>query len=165
MVENVILVSPADEPIGEMEKLQAHLEGRLHRAFSVLIYDAEGKMLLQQRAAGKYHSPNLWTNACCGHPRPNEATQAAAERRLNEEMGFTLPLTHSFTFTYRAEFANGLIENEIDHVFTATYTGAIPFNTDEVQAVKWLTIDEIKSEITQHPTTFTAWFKLIMERL
>src|ERR1700744_2758864 len=115
--EEVILVDEADVQLGTMEKIEAHRKALLHRAFSVFIFNSKGEMLLQQRAAEKYHSPGLWTNACCSHPRPGEETQAAAMRRLMEELGFTLELEKIFDFTYRSEFENGLTEFEFDHVF------------------------------------------------
>ncbi|HNK86555.1 MAG TPA: isopentenyl-diphosphate Delta-isomerase, partial [Flavobacteriales bacterium] len=116
-VEQVTLVNERDEVIGRMEKLEAHRVGALHRAFSIFIFNREGRLLLQQRADGKYHSPGLWTNSCCGHPRPGEPTMKAAQRRLHEELGIRCELTEEFTFSYRAEFGNGLIEHELDHVF------------------------------------------------
>ena len=121
----VILVNEQDEPIGLMEKMEAHEKGLLHRAFSILIFNSNGEMLLQQRASGKYHSPNLWTNACCSHPMPGESLFDAAHRRLKEEMGFDTFLSHAFTFTYRTDFDNGLTEHEIDNVFTGIFDGDI----------------------------------------
>src|ERR1700748_433460 len=115
--EEVILVNEYDVPLGSMEKLEAHQKALLHRAFSVFIFNGKGEMLLQQRAKGKYHSPGLWTNACCSHPRPGEDTQAAALRRLHEELGFATELEKCFAFTYRTAFDNGLTEFEFDHVF------------------------------------------------
>ena len=118
--ELVVLIDPKDREIGQMEKLAAHREGRLHRAFSVFVFNAKGELLLQQRAATKYHSASLWTNTCCGHPRPGETLVAAGERRLKEEMGLSIPLRTTFHFTYRAELEHGLVEHEMDHVLIGT---------------------------------------------
>src|SRR5215468_430433 len=116
-MEQVILVNELDEEIGTMEKLSAHEQGVLHRAISVFIFNEKGEMLLQQRASRKYHSGGLWTNACCSHPHPGEATHAAALRRLKEEMGFETSLKKAFDFVYKTSFDNGLTEHEFDHVF------------------------------------------------
>jgi isopentenyl-diphosphate delta-isomerase len=118
MQDFVILVDEQDNPIGTAEKMEAHQNGgKLHRAFSVLVFNDKGETMLQRRAASKYHCPTLRTNTCCSHPRPDEITLAAATRRLQEEMGFVCPLEEKFTFLYRAEFSNGLTEHEFDHVF------------------------------------------------
>jgi isopentenyl-diphosphate delta-isomerase len=116
-LQQVILVNDRDEPIGLMEKLEAHQKGLLHRAFSIFIFNSSGELLLQRRSLHKYHSGGLWTNTCCSHPSPAEDILAAAQRRLNEEMGFTAPLEKIFDFIYKAEFDNGLVEYEFDHVF------------------------------------------------
>ena len=164
-MEQVILVNEQDEQVGTMEKMQAHHSGRLHRAFSVFIFDRQGRMLLQQRALEKYHSAGLWTNACCSHPRPGEITMDAARRRLKEELGFETAIKPFFKFTYKAEFENGLIEHEFDHVFVGTYEGAITPNPNEVMAHRYLTIDEIEAELKRNPTEFTAWFKIAFEKV
>ncbi len=158
----VILVNENDEPIGSMQKLQAHLEARLHRAFSVLIFNSEGKLLLQQRALGKYHTPGLWTNTCCSHPFPNEDTERAAERRLQDEMGMSANLSYLFKFTYKHKFENELTEHETDHVFIG-FTDARPIiNKEEVNNYKYMYLDDIKSDIALHPEQYTAWFRIIM---
>src|SRR6476469_2380962 len=143
-----------------MEKMEAHQKGVLHRAFSIFIFNTKGEMLIQQRAAGKYHNPGLWTNACCSHPMPGEATLTAAERRLYEELGFTTPLKKVFDFTYKVAFENGLTEHEFDHVFTGKYDGEIKANASEVKDFCYKTIDEIGLTIETHPQKFTAWFKI-----
>lgn len=165
MQEFLILVDEADNAIGEMEKMEAHEKGLLHRAFSVVIFNSQGDMLLQQRAGVKYHSPLLWTNSCCGHPRPGEETVNAATRRLQEENGFSCELKEEFVFHYKAAFDNGLIENEIDHVFIGKYDGEVPFNPAEANAVKWLPVSDIKAQIAQKPDEFTVWFKILMEKM
>lgn len=164
-MEYLILVDEADNAIGEMEKMEAHEKGLLHRAFSVVIFNSQNQMLLQQRAAVKYHSPLLWTNACCGHPRPGEETVVAATRRLIEENGFSCALKEEFVFHYRAAFDNGLTENEIDHVFIGRYDGGVPFNPAEANAVQWLPVSDIKAQIAQNPENFTVWFKILMEKI
>lgn len=157
---DVILVNEMDEPIGTMEKMEAHRKALLHRAFSVFVFNHRGEMLLQQRALSKYHSGGLWTNACCSHPKPGEDTLAAAERRLQEEMGFGVPLEKIFHFTYKTEFENGLTENEFDHVFAGYYDEAIRPDKDEVQDYCFKTVDEIKESLISHPLKYTSWFHI-----
>lgn len=154
-----------DRSIGRMEKMQAHVEGKLHRAFSVFIFNSRGEMLLQQRATEKYHSGGLWTNACCSHPGPDEDTAVAALRRLQEELGFVTPVEKLFDFVYRAEFGNGLTEYEFDHVFTGFYDGEIRFNPQEVKAVAWRRLDEIRHAILENPEEYTPWFRLAFPKL
>lgn len=164
-MENVILVNEQDEEIGTMEKILAHEKAVLHRAISIFIFNAKGEMLLQQRAMKKYHSGGLWTNACCSHPRPGEETQAAATRRLKEEMGFETSLTKAFYFIYKASLDNGLTEHELDHVFIGNYNGAIHPNANEVQDYCYKTIDEIESSLESHPHKYTVWFKLAFPKI
>lgn len=157
-MEEVILVTEQNEPIGRMEKMEAHWKGVLHRAFSIFIINDRNEMLLQQRAKTKYHSSGLWTNACCSHPRPGDETEAAAVRRLQEELGFTVPLTKIFDFHYNAAFDNGLTEHEYDHVFMGTYTGKITPHPDEVQDYCYKKMEDIANHIQSHPHIYTAWF-------
>jgi len=159
-MEEVILVNEQDEKTGTMEKLEAHRKGILHRAFSIFIFNNKNEMLLQQRAVNKYHSGGLWTNACCSHPRPGEITEAAAVRRLKEELGIETPLEKIFDFTYKASFENGLIEYEFDHVFAGVYNDEIIFNKHEVQDVCFCTMKEVESALQTHPNKFTAWFAI-----
>ena len=163
MEEQVILVNEKDEPIGLMGKMEAHEKGLLHRAFSVFVFNSKQEVLLQQRAACKYHSPNLWTNSCCSHPRVGETNQQAGERRLQEEMGLQVPLQEVFSFIYKAPFDNGLTEHEYDHVLIG-YSDAQPqINPEEVASWKWLSLEAIKEDILQVPEQYTAWFKIIFE--
>jgi isopentenyl-diphosphate delta-isomerase len=163
MEEQVILVNEKDEPIGLMGKMEAHEKGLLHRAFSVFVFNSKQEVLLQQRAACKYHSPNLWTNTCCSHPRAGETNQQAGERRLQEEMGLQVPLREVFSFIYKAPFDNGLTEHEYDHVLVG-YSDAQPqINPEEVASWKWLSLEAIKEDILQAPERYTAWFKIIFE--
>jgi isopentenyl-diphosphate Delta-isomerase len=161
----VILVDEQDNETGLMEKMEAHEKAVLHRAFSVFIFNPAGEMLLQQRAISKYHSGGLWTNACCSHPLPGEATEAAAQRRLHEELGFNTPLQKAFDFIYKAAFDNGLTEYEFDHVFTGMYDGAIVPNPAEVQDYCYKTMDDIRLSIASHPHKYTEWFKIAFPRL
>lgn len=156
------LVDDTDVIIGHQEKLLVHELGLLHRAFSILVYNNNGELLIHQRAHGKYHSPGLWTNTCCGHPNKDEDMETAVHRRLQEEMGFDCVLNYSFTFRYRASFDNGLIENEIDHVYVGVYDGEFFVNPDEVAAYKWLSKAEAKTQVNANPELFTVWFKEIV---
>ncbi|MEC5145437.1 isopentenyl-diphosphate Delta-isomerase [Chitinophaga sp. 212800010-3] len=155
---DIILVNEQDEAIGTMEKMEAHEKGLLHRAFSVFIINDAGEILLQRRALEKYHSPGLWTNACCSHPYPDETTEAAAHRRLGEELGFDCPLHEIFSFTYRTEFDNGLTEHEFDHVLLGTYNGDIYPNPSEVCDYHFLKTDRILDLMRREPASFTFWF-------
>ncbi len=162
---NVILVDEQDNPLGVMEKMEAHQKALLHRAFSVFIFNNAGDLLLQQRAAGKYHSAGLWTNTCCSHPQPGEMVEEAALRRLEEEMGFSTPLEKAFAFLYKTGFDNGLTEHEYDHVFTGTYEGGIHPDPDEVSAYRYVPMDELLEWVQRAPGEFTEWFKIALPRL
>lgn len=161
----VVLVDENDIEIGVMEKLRAHQEAQLHRAISVVIFNTDGEMLLQQRAAHKYHSPLLWTNACCTHPAPLEAVSDAAVRRLKEEMGLSCSLSYAFNFIYKAELGKGLTEYEFDHVFYGFSNDVPVINEDEVCSYKYVSMANLKTELTNHPDHFTAWFKLIFDKI
>ncbi|MEZ0542396.1 isopentenyl-diphosphate Delta-isomerase [Fibrella arboris] len=162
---DLLLVNEKDEVIGTSEKMQAHYDGVLHRAFSVLIFNDRGDYLLQQRALEKYHSGGLWSNACCGHPTQPANTAKQAEQRLDEEMGFRTELSPSFRFIYHASLPNGLTEHEFDHVFTGQYDGDIPFNPAEVMAVRWISREALLREMADSPETFTVWFHLLVDQL
>ena len=159
-MQEVILVNEQDEPIGVMEKMEAHEKALLHRAFSVFLFNKNGDMLLQQRALSKYHSPGLWTNACCSHPAPGESNEEAALRRLGEELGIVTPVKKAFHFTYKAEFDNGLTEHEFDHVFIGVFDDDLLLNPEEVASVSYKSIDVIEQELEQFPDQYTAWFKI-----
>lgn len=161
MISNeVILVNEEDVAIGTMEKMEAHRRGVLHRAFSVFVFDEGGNMLLQQRSAEKYHGALLWSNTCCSHPYPGEEVERAATRRLGEEMGFTTSLEKIFTFTYKADVENDLIEHEYDHVFAGIYTGTIKLNPAEVAAYEYLPMETISKRLNEDPGSFTSWFRI-----
>jgi isopentenyl-diphosphate delta-isomerase len=165
MNELVILVDVNDVETGVAEKLEAHQKGLLHRAFSVFIFNSKGQMLIHQRAREKYHSGGKWTNACCGHPRPNENTMHAASRRLNEEMGIACLMEEKFVFTYEAGFENGLTEHEIDHVIFGSFEGMPKPNPVEVMDYKWIDCDLLKQAILENPEAYTAWFKICLEEV
>ena len=161
--EMVILVDEHDKEIGLMEKQEAHIKGLLHRAFSVMVFNGKGEMLLQQRALSKYHSGGLWTNTCCSHPRQGETTEEAAHRRLQEEMGFDCELQLHQTFIYKAPFENGLTEHELDHVMIGYYDEEPIINPEEVESWKWMKIEDVKTDMIQNPDIYTVWFKKIFD--
>lgn len=163
MEEFVVLVNPEDEVLGLMEKQQAHVNGLLHRAFSIFLFNSKGEMLLQKRAAKKYHSPNQWTNAVCSHPRNGETYLDGATRRLKEELGITADLSEKFNFIYKADVGEGLWEHELDHVFVGTYEGDFNLNKDEVDDVRYISMEELDRELSENPEHFTEWFKIILE--
>lgn len=163
--QDIILVDIDDRVIGTGEKMDVHRKALMHRAFSVLIFNSEGKMLLQRRALSKYHSPGLWTNACCSHPRPGEETYSAAMRRLQEELGFSSHLHYHGRFHYIAPFDNGLTENEVDHVFSGIYDGEVPFESQEVEEIVWVDGLSLSKWMHDRPQDFTVWFKIIYERI
>ena len=162
---DVILVNENDVPIGTMEKLEVHQKALLHRAFSIFIFNTKGEMLLQKRAENKYHSPGLWTNACCSHPTPNESTITSATKRLQEEMGFTTSLEKVFDFIYKASFDNGLTEHELDYVFVGTYDNEIFPCREEVSDYCYMSTDAIKDSLLSHPQKYTEWFKIAFPKL
>lgn len=161
----VILVDEHDNAIGTMEKMQAHVEGKLHRAFSVFVFNEKDELLIHQRAEHKYHSGGLWTNTCCSHPMPHETVEEAAHRRLMEEMGFDCELFEVFAFSYYAELDKGLTEHEYDHVFFGRFDGKPSINPAEVSSYKYMTIDEVKADINLNPLQYTEWFKLIFQQI
>lgn len=163
MSANVILVDENDQEVGLMEKYSAHELGLLHRAFSVFIFNKKNELLLQQRAATKYHSPSQWANTCCSHPYPSETLDDAANRRLKEEMGLSCELHKLFSFTYKATMDNGLIEHEIDHVFVGNCEQNPLPNPEEVAQFKWISINDLRNEINDNPQHYTEWLKIIFE--
>lgn len=162
--EYVILVNEKNEPLGLMEKIEAHEKALLHRAFSVFIINDEKKILLQQRAAHKYHSPMLWTNTCCSHQREGESNIEAGKRRLVEEMGMNVELKETFSFIYKAPFDNGLTEHELDFVLIGYSNENPKINPEEVNDYQWMSLDDIKKDMQQNPEKYTEWFKIIFEK-
>jgi isopentenyl-diphosphate Delta-isomerase len=163
-MEQVILVDNDDNAIGTMEKMEAHQKGCLHRAFSVILYNSQGDMLLQKRSASKYHSGGLWTNACCSHPLPGENIKDATRRRLKEELGIDVPTAFRYKFIYKANLEGGLIEHELDHVFTGLFDGHPHINEHEVSDWKFVNVQWLKNDIRQNPLNYTYWFRLMIER-
>ncbi len=165
MSSPVVLVDEKNEAVGTAEKLRAHTEGWCHRALSAFIFDEAGRLLLQQRAAGKYHSGGLWSNTCCSHPRPDEPPRAAARRRLHEEMGFTCTLTPAFHFTYQAPVGPDLIEHEYDHVFVGVADEmTVQPNAAEVADWTWMSPASLRADVAAHPDRYTVWFRRLLDR-
>jgi isopentenyl-diphosphate delta-isomerase len=156
---NVILVDEQDNETGTAPKLKAHREGKLHRAFSIFVFNSRGQMLIQQRAGDKYHSGGLWTNTCCSHPQPGEAVIEAAHRRLQEEMGFDCELSEIFSFIYQVDFDNGLKENEFDHVLVGVYDQDPILNPEEAAAFAWVEPNELVQGMQAQPDRYTYWLK------
>ncbi|HEU5291218.1 MAG TPA: isopentenyl-diphosphate Delta-isomerase [Cyclobacteriaceae bacterium] len=161
-MEHVILVDKDDNELGTMEKMEAHRKGVLHRAFSVLLFNSKGEMLLQKRSQDKYHSAGLWTNTCCSHPKPNEPIDTAVQRRLFEEMGIITQPEFAYKFQYQVALGNNLIEHELDHVFIGWFDGAPAVNSGEVEHWKFANVQDIKEDIAKKPNEYTFWFKLIL---
>ncbi|MDD4625208.1 MAG: isopentenyl-diphosphate Delta-isomerase [Candidatus Pacebacteria bacterium] len=162
MAKDIILIDESNNQIGTAEKMEAHRQGLLHRAFSILIYNQKGEILLQRRAASKYHCPGLWTNTCCSHPRPGENLLASAERRLKEEMGFSAPLRKTgLEFVYKIKVGE-LIEHEYDYVLEGSFDGEPILNPEEVDAYKWIDMKSLDKDIEENPQNYTPWFRLII---
>lgn len=165
MTEYVVLVDELDNKVGMMEKMEAHINPTLHRAFSIFIFNSKNEMLLQQRALSKYHTPGLWTNTCCSHPRDGESLHDATKRRLQEEMGMQCELKEAFSFIYKADVMQGLVEHEFDHVFIGTSDDLPIINKDEVESFRYDTVENIKADIERNPQNYTAWFKIAFDKL
>jgi isopentenyl-diphosphate delta-isomerase len=163
-MEHVILVDTNDREIGTMEKMEAHRKGALHRAFSIMVYNSQGDVLLQKRAKGKYHSGGLWTNACCSHPRPGDAIEETTRKKLMAEMGLDILPVYSFKFIYKANVDNGLIEHEFDHVFLGTSDKFPVIDTQEVEEWKFVPAEDLLSDVLRRPGNYTPWFRLILNR-
>jgi len=164
MEEQVILVDENDNQIGLMSKMEVHKKALLHRAFSVFIFNKESKLMIQQRASTKYHSPLLWTNTCCSHQRSGESNIEAGKRRLFEEMGFSTDLDEVFSFIYKAPFDNGLTEHELDYVLIGSFDGEPNINKEEVENYKWMFLEDVKKDIENNPKIYTAWFQIIFNK-
>ena len=162
--EKIVLVDEQDRAVGVEEKIRVHQLGALHRAFSVFVVNAEGQLMMQRRALTKYHSRGLWSNTCCGHPRPDEPLEQAARRRLKEEMGFDSHLTELFAFVYRAELEDGLVENEYDHVLLGCFEGIPEPDPAEIVEWKWVNLTTLSVDIEEHPESYTYWFRISFDR-
>jgi isopentenyl-diphosphate delta-isomerase len=165
MMEHVIIVDENDNEIGTLEKMEAHATGKLHRAFSLFVFNSRGKLLIHKRAHDKYHSGGLLTNTCCGHQRPDESLDSAIHRRLNEEMGFDCELKKLFTIHYRADMENNIIEHEIDHVFIGEYDTDPDPDPAEVAAYFWADRQELFEDMRNNPEQYSYWFKLLLEKV
>jgi len=161
-MEKVILVDEADNETGTMEKMEAHQKGVLHRAFSILLFNSKGKVLLQKRSVKKYHSGGLWTNTCCSHPLPGESIRHAAKRKLWQEMGIDLQPEYAFKFIYKTPLDHQLIEHELDHVLIGQFDGEPDINPEEVDEWKLADVDELRKEINKNPEAYTFWFRIII---
>ncbi len=163
--DKVILVNELDQEIGEKDKMKAHLDGDLHRAFSIFVFNSKNELLLQKRALEKYHSPGLWTNTCCSHPQPGFLMEDCLNKRLFDEMGMECELSPWFTFQYKAEFENGLIEYEYDHVFKGVSDELPVLNPIEASEYQYITIEKLKTDLDVAPEKYTAWLKLIIDKI
>jgi isopentenyl-diphosphate Delta-isomerase len=164
---DVILVDEKDRKIGTGEKIKAHKEGKLHRAFSVFIFNDKKELLLQKRATDKYHSPDLWSNTCCSHPEKEDKKDIIkeAEKRLKEEMGFECSLEEKFCFIYKAELGKNMIEHEYDHVLFGQYNRNPNPNPEEVSDWKWVSLSSLKQDVKKNPEKYTPWLMLILDRI
>ncbi len=163
--EYVVLVDEKDNEIGLREKMEAHINPELHRAFSVFIFNSNNELMIQQRALSKYHSPGLWTNTCCSHPRKDEVTSDAAHRRMMEEMGFDCDFEEVFSFIYKADVGGGLTEHEFDHVFIGRSDSNPKINPEEVNDWKYMSMDSIKKDMETNPENYTVWFRIAFDEV
>jgi isopentenyl-diphosphate delta-isomerase len=161
-MEQVVLVDAQDREVGAMEKVEAHRKGALHRAFSILLFNSRGEILLQKRARQKYHSAGLWSNACCSHPRPGESMEDATRRKLRQEMGLDVPCEFAYKFVYEVPLENGLTEHEFDHVYIGRFDGPPSINKAEVEDWRVISPTDLRLEMQDFPNRFSYWFKLIM---
>jgi len=165
VIEQVILVDEFDHAVGTMEKMEAHRLGVLHRAFSVVVRNSRGELLLQKRAVSKYHSGGLWTNTCCSHPSPSASIEDAVRQRVLFEMGIDVNPVFAFKFIYRAELDHGLTEHELDYVFTALFDGEPNANPAEVEDWKFISMDALRKDLSRSPERYTVWFRDIIDQL
>jgi isopentenyl-diphosphate delta-isomerase len=165
MPEYILTVDENDNVIGKEEKIKTHREGKLHRAFSIFVFNSKSELLLQKRAKTKYHSGGLWTNTCCSHQRDGEVLEKTIHRRLKEEMGFDCELKEIFSFIYKVKFDNGLFENEYDHVFVGKFNGKPISNKEEVDEWKWVNLQELKKDIQKNPEKYTYWLRTSIDKV
>jgi isopentenyl-diphosphate delta-isomerase len=165
MPEYVQLVNKKDEEVGIEEKIKTHREGKLHRAFSIFVFNSKGELLLQKRAGTKYHSAGLWSNTCCSHPLPGEPLEKAVHRRLKEEMGFDCKLKEIFSFIYKAKLGNNIFEHEYDHVFLGKFDGEPKPNPEEVSEWRWVSLEKLKKDVEENPEKYTYWFRACLDRI
>ncbi len=163
--DTVILIDKNDKEIGFGKKIEVHKKNKLHRAFSIFVFNSKGELLLQQRAKSKYHSGGLWTNTCCSHPRPGESIEKAAHRRLKEEMGFDCEVKELFGFYYNGKLDNDFFEHEYDHVLIGNFDGEPEPNPGEVDGWKWIGLEELRKDIQKNPDNYTYWLKVSIDRV
>jgi len=163
-MDDIILVDENDRQIGTGEKMEVHKNNRLHRAFSIFVFNDKNDLMLQKRAGHKYHSGGLWTNTCCSHPHPGESVIDSAHARLQNEMGFDIDLTEKFTFQYTTQY-EGIAENEIDHVLFGHYNGEPEINLDEAEDWRWVSLTDLRKEIRENPEGYTSWLKIAIEKI
>lgn len=163
--DQLILVDERDVQTGTRGKLEVHTQGLLHRAFSIIVKNNKGEIMLQKRALSKYHSGGLWTNTCCGHPRDGEELETAAHRRLSEEMGFDCPLKEITSFIYQVNLDHGLQEHEFLHVYLGEYSTEPVLNPDEADDWKWISLQDMQSDISNNPENYTYWFKTALKKI
>ena len=161
----IILVDKKDREIGKGEKIQVHKQGKLHRAFSIFVFNSKKELLLQKRAKGKYHSAGLWANTCCSHPRSGEDIEKAVHRRLKKEMGFDCTLKKAFSFIYKVKFSNNLLEHEYDHVFLGSFDGNPKPNKEEVEEWKWIGLEDLRRDMKKNPDNYAYWFKVSIKKV
>lgn len=162
----LILVDENDKQVGTAEKMEAHLNGgKLHRAFSIFVFNDKGETLLQKRAMTKYHSKGKWSNTCCSHPYVGDTLLGAAHRRLKEEMGFDCDLEEAFSFIYHADVGNGLTENEFDHVVFGRFNGKPNINKNEASDYKWIDLKSLKSDLGKNPDNYTPWVRICIDKV
>jgi len=160
----LVLVDESDNETGTMEKLEAHQKGALHRAISVFIFDGHGRVLLQKRHIGKYHSKGQWANATCSHPAPGELPFMASRRRLQEEMGFDCPLRFLFRIVYRHDVGGGLTEHELVHVFAGTYDGPVRPDPSEAEGYQWMDFDTLTADAKTQPELYAPWLRIYLDK-
>lgn len=163
--ELLVLVDTQDREIGVAPKQSVHMLGLRHRAFSIVLTDDRGRVLLQRRAADKYHSPGLWANSCCGHPRPGESIHEAATRRAREELGVTVTLREIGTFTYLAVVGATMIEHEIDHVFVGSTSADLRPDPREVAELEWRFLDDVRRDLRRNPGRYGPWLDGVLRTL
>ncbi len=158
----VVLVNEDGNSIGYKEKLKAHQDGDFHLAFSVFVFDRDNRLLLQRRQSNKYHSGGLWSNTCCSHPFALEGILSAGERRLQEEMGFSCELYNAFVKKYNVRCDNDLYENEYNYVLLGQFDGVPEINLDEVEDWKWISINDLFSDLKKNSNAYTPWFSILL---
>ena len=162
MVQKVIVVDENNKKVCLKEKNAVHIDGDLHRAFSIFIFNKRGELLLQQRSLEKYHSAGLWTNSCCSHPLLSEEGSEEAESRLRDEMGFSCVLKKVTRIKYNLHLQCGMIEHESNDIYQGVYDGEVVINPEEACDYKWVSFSEILDELTQNPQAYTEWFKYLL---